>query len=131
MSSAGVAPAGFHPLLFHPLQGQPDGGAAVQQFLGDDLPDAVIQADHGICQSCRQGLGQGSRDRGHQVNPVGTEPGGEHRQRDDQAPGEVRLLGIDIHQLPVGHHFRAADVEGLAPGFVMFQAAYQVGEDVA
>jgi hypothetical protein len=41
------------------------------------------------------------------------------------------LLGINIKQPPVGHHFRAADVEGLPPGFRMFQAALQVMEHIA
>ena len=118
-------------MLGDPLQGYPDSLAAIQQLLGDQVPEAIIPADHRVGQACRQGLGQGRGDGGHQVNPVGTQPGREHRHRDDQAPVEVGLFGVDIHQLPVGHHFRSADVEGLPPGLVTFQAADQVGENIA
>ena len=38
---------------------------------------------------------------------------------------------IYVEQLPVGNHLRAADVEGLPPGFCMFQAALQIIEDIA
>ena len=43
----------------------------------------------------------------------------------------MSFLGVNVKQPPVGHHFGAADVEGLALYCVGFQAANQVGEDIA
>ena len=57
--AAGVGPAGIHLLHFNLFQGQSDGFPAGQEFLGNNLADAVVLADHGVAQSCGQRPGNG------------------------------------------------------------------------
>ena len=116
---SGIVPAGVHLAGQDLVQGGSNGFTGAGALKGKHTQYALVPADHRYGQPFGQWLGNGGRNRGDQMDPSGAQVGRENRNGDYPAPPQSGLLGVNTDQIAVGHHIRAADVEGVAGGGII------------